>query len=155
MVRLSGIPTFMKSVNRERASRGYTIIELFITMAVLGVVIGLAVPAFGEWLQNQQIRGAADAIQNGFQVARAEAIRRNLQVKVVLAPPATGWVVSESESGASIQSRSHEEGTRNARAGTCAAASGTMRCLRVLVTGGGSIRMCDPKAAAPDPRACP
>jgi type IV fimbrial biogenesis protein FimT len=39
----------------------------------------------------------------------------------------------------------------------CNAAGGTMRCLRVVVTGGGSIRMCDPTPGivAPDPRACP
>jgi type IV fimbrial biogenesis protein FimT len=39
----------------------------------------------------------------------------------------------------------------------CQAASGPMRCLRVVVTGGGSIRMCDPTPGivAPDPRVCP
>jgi len=37
------------------------------------------------------------------------------------------------------------------------AAGGPMRCLRVVVTGGGSIRMCDPTPGivAPDTRACP
>ena len=29
-----------------------------------------------------------------------------------------------------------------------------MRCLKVKVTGGGSIRLCDPKVTSPDPRAC-
>jgi type IV fimbrial biogenesis protein FimT len=39
----------------------------------------------------------------------------------------------------------------------CIADGGSMRCLRVVVTGGGSIRMCDPTPGivAPDPRACP
>jgi type IV fimbrial biogenesis protein FimT len=32
--------------------------------------------------------------------------------------------------------------------------SGIMRCLRVVVGGGGSLKMCDPVATAPDPRAC-
>jgi len=36
-------------------------------------------------------------------------------------------------------------------------ASGTMRCLRVLVSGGGQIRLCDPKVdtGGTDPRRCP
>ncbi len=36
-------------------------------------------------------------------------------------------------------------------------ANGTMRCLRVLVSGGGQIRLCDPKVdpGGTDPRRCP
>jgi hypothetical protein len=32
--------------------------------------------------------------------------------------------------------------------------AGEMRCLAILVTTAGQIRMCDPAVAAPDPRAC-
>ena len=39
--------------------------------------------------------------------------------------------------------------------GACAAdTGGTLRCLRVLVTAGGQIRMCDPKRGSGDPMAC-
>jgi len=45
--------------------------------------------------------------------------------------------------------------------GACSwqSSSGTMRCLRIVVSPGGQIRMCDPKVVAPtlpdvDPRAC-
>jgi type IV fimbrial biogenesis protein FimT len=179
---------------RRRAPQGFTIIEILIAISVLAVLIGLGVVSFGEWLQNQQIRAAGDAAQNGLQLARAEVIRRNLTVRFVLGPD-TGWTVSESASGATIQARSHEEGTRNAVAatqpdgattvtfmplgsvttnldaspalsqidfsnasgGACRSAGGPMRCLRVVVTPGGSTRMCDPAIPAtvsPDARAC-
>jgi type IV fimbrial biogenesis protein FimT len=39
--------------------------------------------------------------------------------------------------------------------GTCVAASGKMRCLRVVVTPGGQVRMCDPARASGDPMSCP
>ena len=43
----------------------------------------------------------------------------------------------------------------NPTGGACAAASGPMRCLRVVVTAGGEVRMCDPKfTAARDPQGC-
>ena len=44
----------------------------------------------------------------------------------------------------------------NPNAGTCAADGGKIRCLRVQVTPGGQIRMCDPKFAASDkdPQGC-
>jgi len=44
----------------------------------------------------------------------------------------------------------------NPPAGTCVAAGGQMRCLTIIVTNGGQVRMCDPAVAAGsgDPRAC-
>ena len=42
----------------------------------------------------------------------------------------------------------------NPSGGTCVAASGRMRCLRVDVTTAGQVRMCDPAVSAPDTRAC-
>ncbi|MDO9421636.1 MAG: GspH/FimT family pseudopilin [Herminiimonas sp.] len=42
----------------------------------------------------------------------------------------------------------------NAAGGTCAVIGGPMRCLRVVVTSGGQVRMCDPKLPSADPQAC-
>jgi type IV fimbrial biogenesis protein FimT len=41
----------------------------------------------------------------------------------------------------------------NPSAGACKKA-GTVRCMRVLITSGGQIRMCDTSLDSPDPRAC-
>ncbi|EXI73964.1 MAG: hypothetical protein AW07_02102 [Candidatus Accumulibacter sp. SK-11] len=38
--------------------------------------------------------------------------------------------------------------------GTCVAGGGSVRCLRVLVSVGGQIRMCDPALPAGDAQAC-
>lgn len=42
----------------------------------------------------------------------------------------------------------------NPTGGACQTAAGPMRCLEIRITTGGQLRMCDPAAAAPDPRAC-
>jgi len=42
----------------------------------------------------------------------------------------------------------------NPNGGTCIAASGPMRCLRVEVSPGGQIRMCDPSLSSSDPKGC-
>lgn len=190
------------------SQRGFNLVEIMISLAVLGILISLGAPSFAEWLQNQQIRAATEAILNGMQVARGEAIRRNLAVQMVLEPPTSGWTVCEATVAPCdstllanpltavdvIQNRSPQEGTSNANVtiapdkaiavtfsplgnavanfdgsplltrvdvsnavGPCLAVGGSMRCLRVVVTGGGSIRMCDPTPTivAPDPRVCP
>lgn len=42
----------------------------------------------------------------------------------------------------------------NPKGGSCFASGGEMRCLSVVVTSAGQIRMCDPAVSAPDARAC-
>jgi type IV fimbrial biogenesis protein FimT len=175
-----------------------------VTLAVLGVLISLGAPSFAEWLQSQRIRAGAEAITNGLQVARGEAIRRNLPVVFGLEPPTAGWTVCEATISPCdsttvapnfIQNKSSEEGSSGMTVAAtpagailatfsplgavldnpdgsprltqvdvtpsdpnlCSAAGGTMRCLRVVVTPGGTIRMCDPTPGitAPDPRVCP
>jgi type IV fimbrial biogenesis protein FimT len=186
------------------AQHGFNIIEIMVTLTVLAVLITLGAPSFAEWLQSQRIRASAEAIVNGMQVARGEAIRRNLPVKLVLDPPSAGWWVCESTIDPCdsttlpadiVQAKSGQESSGNAIVkptpdgaiavtfsplgsvvdnldrsdrltqvdvnyplpAVCSADGGSMRCLRVVVTAGGSIRMCDPTPgiAAPDPRACP
>ncbi len=58
---------------------GVSLVELLIGLAVLGLVLALAIPNLTSWMENTQIRSAAESILNGVQVARAEAIRRNYQ----------------------------------------------------------------------------
>jgi len=192
------------------SQRGFNLIEVLVTLAVLGILIALGAPSLAEWLQTQQIRAATEAVLNGMQVARGEAIRRNLAVQMVLEPPTSGWTICEAtvepcdsttlttDATLVIQSRSPDEGTSNANVtpvaadlvtaavavtfsplgsvvtnfnasptlaradvlnsrSACIADGGPMRCLRVVVTGGGSVRMCDPTPGivSPDPRACP
>lgn len=66
-----------KPLNR---ARGFSLMEILITLTLLGILLGLAAPAFGEWVRNSQVRTVADALQNGVRLAQAEAVRRNRQV---------------------------------------------------------------------------
>jgi type IV fimbrial biogenesis protein FimT len=42
----------------------------------------------------------------------------------------------------------------NTTGGTCVAAGGDVRCLRVMVSSSGQVRMCDPSVASTDTRGC-
>ena len=182
-------------LKRAATRAGFTLIEVLVAVTVLGILAMMAMPTFGEWLQSQQLRSAAEATVNGLQVARAEAIRRNLRVQITFGAPQTGWTVTEQPPGLTfIQGRQHEEGSPNAvltatpagativtftplggvtvnsggsatvtrldvtnpSGGACQPA-GAMRCLRIVISAGGTVRMCDPHPAvvATDPRFCP
>ena len=93
-----------------KTRRGFSLIELLIGLAVLAILLGLGVPSFMVWMQNTQIRNAADAVLNGMQLARSEAIRRNKTVTFTLTER-SGWTVQQSNPSVDIQKRSADEGS--------------------------------------------
>ena len=167
----------------SRLERGFSLVELCIGLAVLGILISLVIPDMRAWLQNTQLRTTAESIQNGLQLARSEAVRRNLFVTFTL--NGVNWTV-QGAGDASATQASSVAGTGNSQVaasqnavvftgvgwvnplpaaditfnitnstgGTCAASGGPMRCLRVTVSAGGQIRMCDPAAATGTAAAC-
>jgi len=199
----------------RRHARGFTLIELLIGIAIIALVLFVGVPSFSTFLQNTQIRNAAETSSAGLNLARAEAIRLNTNVRFqfvstltsacVLSSTVLSWVVSLTDptglcdiapstttAPQIVQKRSGNEGTNNitlattggstvifnglgrvsgagitqidfsnAHGGTCIHSdptNGTMRCLRMLVSTGGQIKMCDPNVSTAGPpydtRAC-
>ncbi|HEY9379822.1 MAG TPA: GspH/FimT family pseudopilin, partial [Burkholderiales bacterium] len=57
--------------------RGFSLIELMIGLTLVAMLLTFGMPSFTVWLQNTRIRSAAEALQSGLQLARAEAVRRN------------------------------------------------------------------------------
>lgn len=67
-------------LSRAALQRGFTLIEIAITLAVVGIVIALGAPSFSNWIQNTQIRNAGESVLTGIKLARAEALKRNSPV---------------------------------------------------------------------------
>jgi type IV fimbrial biogenesis protein FimT len=74
---------------RRCSAQGFSLIEVLITMALLGILLGLAAPSFGEWIRNTKVRTVADSLQNGVRLAQAEAVRLNSQVAFFLTNSST------------------------------------------------------------------
>jgi len=64
-----------------------------VAVALFGVLATLAVPAYRAMIQNNQIRNAAESIQTGIQLARAEAVKSNASVQFALVGTNSAWTV--------------------------------------------------------------
>lgn len=160
---------------------GLTLIELMVTIAIASILMMLAVPSFRILLANYQIRTAAQAMHDGLQLARVEAIRRNERV-IFTKDTQSGWTITVESDSSVVQARPYTEGSNavtvtvtpsaatkvtfdglgRVKPNTGATASITQlvmdvpttmlaaadsKELRITVSSGGAIRLCDPNAA--------
>lgn len=81
---------------RKILQRGFTLIEMVITIVIMGIIAAFAFPSFKAWSDNQKIRSAAEGVLNGLQLARLEALKRNQSVDFLLTsdPPTSGTVTA-------------------------------------------------------------
>lgn len=62
--------------------RGFSAVELMITVAIAAVLLALAVPNFQDALMRSRVSGAATELQSALALARAEALKLKLPVTV-------------------------------------------------------------------------
>jgi len=171
-----------------KLSRGVTLIEMIVVVAILAILVAIAAPSFTIMLANAQIRTAAQAIHDGLQLARVEAIRQNGRV-IFTKNALSGWTLSTEPILSTIQTRSSQEGSQVAtvlvtpsaatkvtfnslgrvvpNTDTTASISqldidvpsslipaADSRQLRINVSAGGAIRLCDPNSLSGTGTAC-
>lgn len=70
-------------------TRGFTLIELMVAVAILAVVVALAAPSFRRFIEAQRVRAINSQVVTDMQFARSEAAARNARVRVTFVSTAT------------------------------------------------------------------
>jgi len=69
-------------MSRRTRAGGLTLVELMLVVALLGVLTAVAVPSFQSLQQRTQMRTEATRLLAALNLARSEAVRRNLPVSL-------------------------------------------------------------------------
>lgn len=72
---------------KQSETSGFTIVELMVTMAVAAILIGVALPAFNEFISQRTMTSRVNDFVLAVSYARSEAVRRGSVVSVLAIDP--------------------------------------------------------------------
>ncbi|WP_222564080.1 GspH/FimT family pseudopilin [Novilysobacter antarcticus] len=72
------------AIQRSNAgrSKGFTLIELMVTIAVAAILLAIATPSFTSLINSSRLTSSANEMVATLQTARMEAVRRNTRINV-------------------------------------------------------------------------
>lgn len=93
------------SHGRRSALRGFTLLEMMVTLAIAAILVTLAVPSFNEAMLGSKLNTQANNFVASAQLARSEAIKRNTAVTLCASSTGStctgawsdGWIVLASD----------------------------------------------------------
>jgi type IV fimbrial biogenesis protein FimT len=83
----------------QRVSKGFTLIELMITVTVLAVLVALAVPSFRDATLGTRLSSFANRFVASTYLAKSEAIKRNATLTMCVSTDGTNCVSGGWEKG--------------------------------------------------------
>lgn len=127
-------------------TRGFTLFELLITIAIVAILAGIALPNFSELMRRMTVSETTNELVGALNLARSEAVKRGNDVEVISASGSDdwsgGWVVRAVNPVASDPSsgiRGHEAVQADYKVGA-AATGGTADGSKITFDGIGALK---------------
>ena len=71
------------------SQHGLTMIELLVTVSIIGIMLAVGIPNASHWLLANRARAASEFYADGFSLARRQAIAHNSHSRISLTPNVT------------------------------------------------------------------
>lgn len=68
--------------NQPKYKTGFTLIELMVTIAIVAIVLGIAIPSFSSTIASNRLTTSANELVTALNLARSEAVKRGASVTV-------------------------------------------------------------------------
>ncbi len=75
-----------------KRTKGFTVVELMIALAILAIVLAIAIPSFRDFFERNAVTTTSNDLLSGLLFARGEAIRT--ETNIIFTPLAHGWQVT-------------------------------------------------------------
>ncbi|XXQ67345.1 pilus assembly FimT family protein [Neisseriaceae bacterium B1] len=69
-------------MKKHQNIKGFTLVELMVTLAIMGIMAAIAMPSMGNFIAKSRISNRAEQIGNLFRYAKGEAVRMNMPVVI-------------------------------------------------------------------------
>lgn len=92
-----------------RSQEGYTIIEVILVLAIIGILVGMAAPAFSKTLQSTYLANSAQELVSDIRGAQSDAFTRGSPYEIRFSPPA-GYSIYQQGSATPDKSLTLENG---------------------------------------------
>ncbi|MEE8400188.1 MAG: GspH/FimT family pseudopilin [Desulfobacterales bacterium] len=70
-------------MNRRDTQTGFTILELIVSVAILGILAGIAIPNYLTYIPKARLNGAARMVLVDLMAARMKAVKTNRKTQIV------------------------------------------------------------------------